>query len=150
MAVGQAWRSGPKGSVESTGIEGSEDEGSQNRGGRRAGRDRRADLLRRPGVASAADRRSDVSESFNFNIVNFAAGARNRLHVHTSDQILFVTKGEGLVGTDDEVAEVTVGDTVFIPAGEARHWHGASDESDFSHVALMTPLTSTRHDLFSF
>ena len=83
-----------------------------------------------------------VSESFNFNIVNFAAGARNRLHVHTSDQILFVTKGDGLVGTDDEVEAVTVGDTVFIPAGE-RHWHGASDESDFSHVALLTPDNTT-------
>ena len=83
-----------------------------------------------------------VSESFNFNIVNFGPGARNRPHVHTSDQILFVTKGEGLVGADDEVAEVTVGDTVFIPAGE-RHWHGATDDSDFSHVALLTPDNST-------
>ncbi len=83
-----------------------------------------------------------ASESFNFNIVNFAAGARNRVHVHTSEQILFVTKGEGLVGTDDEVAEVTVGDTVLIPAG-TRHWHGASDDSDFSHVALMTSDNET-------
>ena len=83
-----------------------------------------------------------VSESFNFNIVNFAAGAKNRPHVHTSDQILFVTKGDGMVGADDEVAEVTVGDTVFIPAGET-HWHGATDDSDFSHVALLTPDNST-------
>ena len=83
-----------------------------------------------------------ASESFNFNIVNFAAGARNRVHVHTSEQILFVTKGEGLVGTDDEVAEVTVGDTVLIPAG-TRHWHGASDDTDFSHVALMTSDNET-------
>ena len=83
-----------------------------------------------------------ASESFNFNIVNFAAGARNRVHVHTSEQVLFVTKGEGLVGTDDEVAEVTVGDTVLIPAGE-RHWHGASEDSEFSHVALMTADNET-------
>ena len=46
------------------------------------------------------------------------------------------------MGTDDEVAEVTVGDTVLIPAG-TRHWHGASDESDFSHVALMTSDNET-------
>ena len=84
----------------------------------------------------------DVSSSFNFFIVEFAAGAKNKLHTHTSDQILYVTKGRGLVGTETESHEVEEGDTAFIPAGE-KHWHGATDDSDFAHIALMHPDSVT-------
>ena len=84
----------------------------------------------------------DVSSYFNFGIVEFAAGARNKLHTHTSDQVLYVTKGRGLVGTETETFEFEEGDTAFIPAGE-KHWHGATDESDFAHIALMHPESVT-------
>ena len=84
----------------------------------------------------------DASTYFNFFIVEFAAGARNKMHTHTSDQILYVTKGRGLVGTEEETFEVEEGDTAFIPAGE-KHWHGASDESDFAHMALVHPDSVT-------
>ena len=36
------------------------------------------------------------STSFNFSIVNFSAGSRNKFHQHTSDQILIVTEGTGV------------------------------------------------------
>ena len=84
----------------------------------------------------------DLSEQFAFNIVSFGPGARNKLHTHTSEQVLFVTEGVGYVGTEDETARVSVGDTAFIPAGE-KHWHGATDESSFSHVALLSPTSKT-------
>ena len=42
------------------------------------------------------------SESFNFSIVAFSAGSRNKFHQHTSDQILIVTEGTGVVVTDQE------------------------------------------------
>ena len=84
----------------------------------------------------------DASGYFNFGIVEFAAGARNKLHTHTSDQILYVTKGRGFVGTESETFEVEEGDTAFIPAGE-KHWHGAGDDSDFAHVALVHPDSVT-------
>src|SRR6185437_16513970 len=64
------------------------------------------------------------SKSFNFSIVNFSAGSRNKFHQHTSDQILIVTEGTGVVATDSEERTVTVGDVILIPAGE-NHWHGA-------------------------
>ena len=73
---------------------------------------------------------------------SFGPGARNKLHTHTSEQVLFVTEGVGYVGTEDETARVSVGDTAFIPAGE-KHWHGATDESSFSHVALLSPTSKT-------
>ncbi len=75
------------------------------------------------------------SNDFNFNIISFAAGVRNRLHTHTSDQVLFVTSGTGIVATENEQAVVREGDTVLIPADE-KHWHGATADSDFAHIAL--------------
>ncbi len=84
----------------------------------------------------------DASSYFNFFIVEFAAGARNKLHTHTSDQILYVTKGRGLVGAESETFEVEEGDTAFIPAGE-KHWHGAAQDSDFAHIALVHPDSVT-------
>ena len=44
------------------------------------------------------------SKSFNFSIVNFSAGSRNKFHQHTSDQILIVTEGTGVVATDQRGA----------------------------------------------
>ncbi len=85
---------------------------------------------------------TDISRFFNFNIVNFAPGARNKFHIHTSDQILYVTTGRGIIATETVQSEVTEGDTVFIPAGE-KHWHGATPSSDFSHIALTSVDATT-------
>lgn len=82
------------------------------------------------------------SESYRFNVVNFSPGAKTKFHTHTCDQILYVTKGTGLVGTRDEEVEIVVGDTALIPAGE-EHRHGASDESIFSHISLQTAGCTT-------
>ena len=88
------------------------------------------------GAVSRQDIVSDqTSEFFNFSIVNFDAGARNRFHTHTSDQILIVTQGNGIVATENEERVVGEGTTVHISAGE-KHWHGATDESQFSHITI--------------
>ena len=48
------------------------------------------------GTVSRQDLVTDkTSEFFNFSVVNFDAGARNKFHTHTSDQILLVTQGKG-------------------------------------------------------
>ena len=75
------------------------------------------------------------SGDFSISVVTFPAGVRNKFHIHESDQVLIVTDGEGLVVTDDERLEVKVGDVIFAPAGE-KHWHGAGDGGDFSHVTI--------------
>jgi len=74
--------------------------------------------------------------------VAFKSGARNRLHVHTTDQILVITEGQGFVGSASEQHEVTVGDVAFIPAGEP-HWHGAKPGQDMTHWS-MTGQAETR------
>jgi quercetin dioxygenase-like cupin family protein len=71
-------------------------------------------------------------------LVNFARGARLNFHTHDSEQILFVTSGRGIVATKEKEYVVTPGAVIFIPAGEV-HWHGATDDSDFSHLAIQKP-----------
>ncbi|MBN2334802.1 cupin domain-containing protein [Candidatus Bathyarchaeota archaeon] len=74
-------------------------------------------------------------------LVCFPAGVRNKLHSHTHEQILFVTKGKGIVAAEDHEHVVEPGDMVVIPAGE-MHWHGATDETDFEHLYVV-PLNSS-------
>ena len=85
---------------------------------------------------------AERSTYYNFSQVNFAAGAKNKFHTHTSDQILYVTKGTGIVANESEEIEISEGDTAFIPAGE-KHWHGATDHSAFSHISLTHPESKT-------
>ena len=83
-----------------------------------------------------------MSRSFSFNIVKFAAGARNKFHTHTRDQILFVISGTGIVATEEEEVVARQGDTILIPARE-KHWHGATPDHDFAHISLTTPDSLT-------
>jgi quercetin dioxygenase-like cupin family protein len=85
------------------------------------------------------------SQSFNFSIVNFSAGSRNKFHQHTSDQILIVTEGTGVVATDAEERTVTVGDVILIPAGE-NHWHGAPGATPMSHITVQTKDSKTQQN----
>lgn len=67
--------------------------------------------------------------------VHYRDGGRNRLHTHTTDQILLITEGEGIVATRAEEHEVRAGDVAYIPAGE-EHWHGARPGKDMTHLAI--------------
>ena len=83
------------------------------------------------------------SKEYNFNVVNFGKGVRNKFHSHDHEQILIVTAGEGIIATEQEEKVITVGDIVLIPAGE-KHWHGATADSEFAHIfvsKLGTQLT---------
>ena len=82
------------------------------------------------------------SKSFNFSIVNFSAGSRNKFHQHTSDQILIVTEGSGVVATEREERKVNTGDVILIPAGES-HWHGAPGDTPMSHITIQTKDSRT-------
>ena len=79
----------------------------------------------------------ETSRNFKSAMVNFAPGAKNKFHTHTGDQILMVTQGKGIVATEEEEINVSVGDFIFFPAGE-KHWHGATEDSSFSHIHIQT------------
>src|SRR5437588_6856935 len=85
------------------------------------------------------------SKNFNFSIVNFSAGSRNKFHQHTSDQILIVTEGTGVVATDQEERTVSAGDVILIPAGE-NHWHGAPGATPMSHITVQTKASQTKQN----
>jgi quercetin dioxygenase-like cupin family protein len=84
----------------------------------------------------------EASEYFNLGIVNFGPGARNKMHTHSSDQVLFVTAGKGIIATETEQQIITLGDVVHIPS-EEKHWHGATADSAFSHIALTAKGSTT-------
>lgn len=84
-----------------------------------------------------------ASDMISASIVSFAAGARTRMHRHTSDQILYVVAGIGQVGDADGDHTIALGDTVVIPAG-TDHWHGAGDTgSPMSHLTIMRTDSET-------
>ncbi len=84
----------------------------------------------------------DDSNNFNFGIVSFDAGSRNKFHKHSGDQILIITEGTGKVATDSEVATVSQGDVILIPAGE-NHWHGAPDDTSMAHITVTVKGSQT-------
>jgi quercetin dioxygenase-like cupin family protein len=71
------------------------------------------------------------------NVVHFAKGVRTKWHTHTSDQMLYITEGEGVVATEKEEVKVKKGDVVLFPAN-IKHIHGASKTSAMSHF-YVTP-----------
>ena len=84
------------------------------------------------------------SENFRCNVVNFSLGATTGWHAHDSDQILVVTGGKGVVATETEEREITVGDVVHIKAGE-RHWHGSKGDTPLSHITITASGAKSKH-----
>lgn len=79
--------------------------------------------------------------------VTFEAGCRNNWHIHKATkgggQILMVTKGEGWYQEEGKAPQkLKVGDIVNIPVG-IKHWHGASKDSEFTHIAVEVPGENT-------
>ncbi len=85
---------------------------------------------------------ADMGKNFNAALVHFAPGSKSKLNTHTSDQILIVTAGKGIIATEKQEFSVGTGDVIFIPAGES-HWHGATKGSNFSHISIQTKESQT-------
>lgn len=69
--------------------------------------------------------------------VTFEPGCRNNWHIHHDGyQLLLVTGGAGLYQEEGQPArELHPGDVVVTHDG-VKHWHGATQDSWFSHVAI--------------
>lgn len=75
--------------------------------------------------------------------VTFEPKCRNNWHIHKADkgggQILVCVSGRGYYQEwGKPVQELNVGDVVNIPAN-IKHWHGATNDSWFSHLAIEVP-----------
>jgi quercetin dioxygenase-like cupin family protein len=68
--------------------------------------------------------------------VTFEPGARNNWHTHPHGQILVVTSGTGYYQEKGQPVRVLhPGDAVSI-APDVNHWHGATPDSRFTHLAI--------------
>ena len=72
--------------------------------------------------------------------VTFEPGCRNHWHIHHAKsgggQMLICVGGRGFYQEDGKDAvEMTPGKVINIPAN-VKHWHGAAEDSWFSHLAI--------------
>jgi 4-carboxymuconolactone decarboxylase len=72
--------------------------------------------------------------------VVFEPGCRNDWHIHhKGGQILLVTGGHGWYQEwNQPPRRLSAGDVVHI-AAETKHWHGATADSWFAHIAVEVP-----------
>ncbi len=82
--------------------------------------------------------------------VTFEPKCRNNWHIHHSSkgggQILICVDGEGWYQEEGKEAQRLVpGDVVTIPAN-VKHWHGATANSWFSHLAVEVPGENTSNE----
>ncbi|WHP06135.1 MULTISPECIES: cupin domain-containing carboxymuconolactone decarboxylase family protein [Acinetobacter] len=74
-------------------------------------------------------------------IVNFDAGTITNWHTHPHGQYLIVTEGEGRTQEwGKPIQTIHKGDTIWCPPN-VKHWHGASEYSAMSHIAI-TPVAT--------
>lgn len=70
--------------------------------------------------------------------VIFEPGARNNWHTHPGGQILIATNGIGYYQEKGKPIRIfQKGEVINIPP-DLQHWHGASHDSEFTHIAVNT------------
>jgi quercetin dioxygenase-like cupin family protein len=78
--------------------------------------------------------------------VTFEPGARTAWHTHPLGQTLIVASGFGWAQTEgDPIEEIRPGDVVWFPPGE-KHWHGATQTTAISHIAVTESLDGKNVD----
>lgn len=82
--------------------------------------------------------------------VTFEPRCRNNWHIHHASkgggQVLLCTEGIGWYQEWGKPAQKLVpGDVVTIPVG-VKHWHGATKDSWFSHIAVEVPGENTSNE----
>lgn len=82
--------------------------------------------------------------------VTFEPGCRNNWHIHHAKsgggQTLICVGGRGWYQEwGKEPVEMTPGTIIEIPAG-VKHWHGAADDSWFSHLAIENSGVETSNE----
>ncbi len=82
--------------------------------------------------------------------VTFEPGCRNNWHIHHSikggGQILICVEGEGWYQEEGKEAQKLVPGTVVTIPANVKHWHGATKDSWFSHIAVEVPGEDTKNE----
>jgi len=68
--------------------------------------------------------------------VTFEPGARSNWHTHPAGQTLIVINGQGLYQEKGKpIKTINKGETIVCDP-DIEHWHGASRESEMTHIAI--------------
>ena len=70
--------------------------------------------------------------------MDFEAGARNNWHTHPGGQILIITSGKGFYQEKGKPVQLLHKGDVIKILPDVVHWHGASPESELSHLVVNT------------
>ena len=78
------------------------------------------------------------TESNDYSIagVTFEPGARSNWHTHPAGQTLIVIGGKGLYQEKAKAIKAINEGDVIICDPNIEHWHGASSESQMTHIAI--------------
>lgn len=80
--------------------------------------------------------RGDSTNQTSVGNVTFEPGARTNWHSHPAGQILLATSGVGYYQEQGSPKKILrKGDVVKCPPG-LPHWHGASPDQEFVHIAI--------------
>lgn len=87
------------------------------------------------------------TEGVSISNVTFEPACRNNWHIHhEGGQILLCTDGEGWYQEWEQPAQKLIpGDVVYI-APELKHWHGATKDSWFTHLAVAVPAEGASNE----
>jgi len=78
--------------------------------------------------------------------VSFDPSARSAWHTHPKGQLLVVIDGLGLIQEwGKPIQRIKKGEVIWTPAG-VKHWHGASRESNLTHIAIQELLNGKNID----
>ncbi len=78
----------------------------------------------------------DETGNYSIGNVEFEPGSRTNWHTHPAGQILLVTAGKGYYQESGKAARsITKGDVIIIPSN-IKHWHGATQNSSLTHIAV--------------
>jgi quercetin dioxygenase-like cupin family protein len=96
----------------------------------------------------------DPQVNVNVGLVTFEPGCRNNWHIHRDGyQILLVTGGEGWYQEEGKTARFLKSGDVVVTHDGVKHWHGASQDSWFEHLAItagkpewLEPVTDDQYE----
>jgi quercetin dioxygenase-like cupin family protein len=82
------------------------------------------------------------AETYNCLVIDviFEPATRNNWHKHSNGQILIVTEGTGYYQERGKPVQLLKKGDVVAIAPDIEHWHRATPDSWFSHIALSTNL----------
>jgi quercetin dioxygenase-like cupin family protein len=77
-----------------------------------------------------------MSEQTRLLLVKFSPGGRTRWHTHSFEQALVIVDGKGIVASEKQGERVVQPGDVVVFEREEKHWHGATNTTGMSHIAV--------------